>query len=120
MRMSNSVLDLKPEEREKIAKEVLNELRKIKCECTVDDCPFRLRCCLCIRNHRADGTLPACCLPKIPERNNVSRYPDCRTPLLWFLITPEEFKEMYNKLSNELKEKIKHNLYRLFFTVREL
>jgi len=118
--MSVSVSDLKPEDRERLVKEVLNELRKLGCECTVE-CPFKQNCCLCIRNHRMDGTLPACCLPRIAERHDTSKYPDCRTPLLWVVYygeNPDKFMEDFNRLSDGLKSKIISCLKRLMEAVR--
>jgi len=77
--MSNEI-----EEREKIVAETLNRIKSaMKCPCTVPQCPFQNICFLCIRNHHLDGTLPACCLPPIPERNEIDNYPFCRSPELW-------------------------------------
>lgn len=116
--MSDSVSEAK--DREDAVKEVLGELKKLGCPCTVDECPFRKNCCLCVRNHRADGTLPACCLPRIRERYDIEKYPDCRSPLLWLLIDNDEFRELFSKLTPELKEKVKAGLMRLYFFSRDL
>jgi hypothetical protein len=73
------------QEREDAVKSVLGELNKLGCPCTVNDCPFHGNCYLCVRNHRADGTLACCQLPDIPERNQTDDYPLCRSPDLWLM-----------------------------------
>ena len=116
--MLDSVSEAK--DREDAVKDVLNKLKKLPCPCTVPDCPFKGLCTLCVRNHRADGTLPACCLPRIRERYDVEKYPDCRSPLLWMLIDNDEFKDLFSKLTPELQEKVKAGLTRLYFFSRDL
>lgn len=109
--MSSNGLENKAEDREKAVDKVLKELR-MPCVCTVD-CPFKGICCLCVRNHRKDGTLPACCLPRVSWRHRTLDYPECRTPLLWFLISKDEFKEMLRKLKTELVIEILNNIKEL-------
>ena len=113
MRMEE--IQMQAEDRERAVKDVINTLKKKSCVCTITDCPFNGLCCLCVRNHRMDGTLPACCLPAIPEKYMVDKYPLCRSPLLWFLIDPEEFVDLYeNQLDDETREKIRENIARIY------
>lgn len=101
------------EERERAAMVIFELRRKHPCVCKVPKCPFKGLCELCIKNHLEDGTLPACCLPPVSEREDYTKYPDCRTPLLWFLIDTETFKEKIMQLTPELREKIKNNIIKL-------
>jgi len=83
---------------------ILNEM-KLPCPCTVEDCPLRGICYLCIRNHVLSKTLPACCIPPIKERDDISSL-DCRNPLLWVL-DDNIVKEELEKITNEdLKRRI--------------
>ena len=95
-----------PEEREKASK-IIGELKKrVTCPCTVPDCPFKGTCCLCIRNHLINKTLPACCLPDVEERNMIDKFPECRTPLLWLMEFAENMDE-YMKMLRDKKVKAK-------------
>jgi len=107
-------LELKPEEREKMVKDAIAPIKKLSCPCVVEDCPFRENCCLCTRNHRADNTVPACSLPRIAETYMTDKYPDCRSPLLWFLLEPDDFVEHYERLSEKLQDKIRANIEDIF------
>ena len=81
-------------------------LRSQPCPCTIR-CPFHCLCCLCVKNHRLDGTLPACCVPRFDLVEMLEKkelYPDCRTPLLWIIYyaeNPEKLEEDLKKLKSD-------------------
>lgn len=91
-------------ERESAA-EVIRGLRaRHPCPCTVQDCPFRGLCCVCVRNHLEDGTLPACCLPPVRWRSRVDKYPECRSPALWVLWLADRPEQIPEGLRGEVAE----------------
>lgn len=111
-----------PEEREKAA-HVIGELRKaLPCPCTVPDCPFKNLCDICIRNHRIDGHLTACTIPPHPYREDIDRFPRCRSPLLWILYyaqEPEVFvKQVIESFPADEKEEI-HDALRTLQSIIE-
>ena len=110
------------EERERAARVVGELKRRHPCPCVVIDCPFKGTCCICIRNHLEDGTLPACCLPPVKERNDVEYYPDCRSPLLWLIYwgrNPRAFEEEVKRLQREeLRREVKAAVETLYYLLR--